>query len=129
MRIPGALRQAILKHVLACLPEEACGLVGGDGKEARRVIAVENELHSPTQFRMRGLDQLRAFQSLDAEGLELAAIFHSHPAGPEVPSATDLDEFNYPGVLTLIWSPRDGTWEMRAFMIEGKAAREVLVEE
>lgn len=118
--------QAMLDHALACLPEEACGLLGGllleDGRVARvgQVVTVENELHSAVRFRMAPAAQLRAFRALEEAGLELVAFFHSHPSGPSHPSPTDLAEFAYPGVLSLILFPApSGEWRMRAFAIDG----------
>lgn len=114
------------EHVLSCLPEEACGLLGGriDGAKAavKVVIPVENVLHSPVRFRMDPREQLRAFNRLDDLGLELVGIFHSHPTGPNAPSATDLAEFYYPGVAFLIWSPGSEGWQLRAFHIAGEGA-------
>lgn len=115
----------IVRHVGACQPEEGCGLAGGlmQGQLARveRVLPVDNELHSPVRFRMNPAGQLRAFQTLDESGLNLIAIFHSHPAGPETPSVTDQAEFFYPGVLTLILSPQPSPpgWKVRAFILNG----------
>lgn len=119
-------RQVMLDHTLACLPEEACGLLGGrlvdDGDivHVERTLLVENELHSRIRFRMAPSEQLRAFQALEADGLELVGFFHSHPKGPSHPSPTDLAEFAYPGVLSLILFPSPlGAWRMRAFAING----------
>jgi len=121
-----ALWQAMLEHSLACLPEEACGLLGGllaeDGRSARvaRALLIENALHSPVRFRMAPEEQLKAFLALETDGLELVAFFHSHPKGPSHPSPTDLGEFAYPGVLSLILSPSaNGGWQLRAFAIHG----------
>ena len=125
MLVSAQLRQEMLAHVLSCLPEEACGLLGGLDGQAGCVQAVENELHSPVRFRMRAQDQLGAFLALEEAGLELVGIFHSHPTGPAVPSSTDLAEFYYPGVLVLIWSPLGGAWQLRAFRIEAGQAVEV----
>lgn len=113
----------MLAHVLACLPEEACGLVGSTQNgvsgnapasftvdasgalSAAVVLPIENELHSPDHFRMAPAAQLKAFYWLEEHGLDLSAIFHFHPRGPHHPSETDLTEFAYPGVLMLIISP------------------------
>jgi proteasome lid subunit RPN8/RPN11 len=67
-------------------------------------------------------DQLKAFYWLEEHGLDLLAIFHSHPSGPSHPSATDLAEFAYPGVLYLIWSPgiHGPDWQLHAFRLEGR---------
>jgi proteasome lid subunit RPN8/RPN11 len=121
----------MLDHVRACLPEEACGLVGGqieaETAHAALVVPIVNELHSPVRFRMEPNEQIQAFYTLEKLGLDLIAIFHSHPVGPPVPSRTDLAEFAYPGALTLIWSPRGKSieWQLRAFCIEDGKAVEI----
>lgn len=124
--LPPAVWEEIQAHAQACLPEEACGLLGGvsdgGGALARMALPVENALHSPVRFRMDPRAQLAAFQAIEAAGLELLAIFHSHPRGPRAPSATDLAEFAYPGVLSLILFPDpagglSGRWSARAFHI------------
>ena len=125
MRISAELRRQMLVHVLSCLPEEACGLLGGSPEEALRVIPVENELHSPVRFCMRALDQLNAMLSIEEGGQELVGIFHSHPTSPPVPSPTDIAEFAYPEALTLIWSPHGGDWQVRAYRIEGNLVKPV----
>lgn len=144
LEIPEAFWQALLAHVTSCLPEEACGLVAVEREEeyveslaqpvrAAAVLPIENELHSPVRFRMDPAEQLKAFYWLEEHSLELGAIFHSHPKGPDHPSATDLAEFAYPGVLMLILSPLDlpvspqgadlpfrVDWQIRAYQIESR---------
>jgi proteasome lid subunit RPN8/RPN11 len=61
-------------------------------------------------------EQLRAFERIEAGGWDLLGIFHSHPAGPDHPSATDIAEAAY-DVVQIIWSPRAGGWNARAFSI------------
>jgi len=137
--LPEALCQQILAHVLRCLPEEACGLVGSqrEDRQAAAVIPIENELHSPVSFRMAPAEQLKAFYWLDEHHLELAAIFHSHPRGPHHPSPTDLAEFAYPGVLLLILSPLDlaspldaaANWQIRGYRIDGGLSSQLTANE
>jgi proteasome lid subunit RPN8/RPN11 len=123
--------QAMLAHILACLPEEGCGLLGGrfDDWGTARVSVVyptENELHSPVRFQMAPLEQLRVFQEIERRGLELVGIFHSHPMGPDHPSATDLAEFYYPGVPVVIISPATaGGWQVKGFHIENSQVVEL----
>ena len=121
----------MLDHLLACLPEEACGLLGGrlglpaSGHPARcqAVLPVPNALHSPVRFRMDPAEQLKAFYWFEEHGLDLVAIFHSHPGGPGHPSATDLAEFAYPGTFYLIWSPGppETGWQLNAFHLSAGA--------
>jgi proteasome lid subunit RPN8/RPN11 len=128
---PGQLDQIIL-HIESCLPEEACGMVGGLEGTARRVIPIENELHSPVRFRMAALAQLHGFDQIEEQGWDLMAIFHSHPQGPPNPSPTDIAEFYYPGTTVIIASPLNldqaangpagglvwGNWRVNGFVID-----------
>jgi proteasome lid subunit RPN8/RPN11 len=68
--------------------------------------------------------QLAALERIDDSGLELLGIFHSHPQGPEAPSATDIAEAAYP-VVYLIWFRRQGTWEVRGFWFDESRMSEV----
>jgi proteasome lid subunit RPN8/RPN11 len=117
------MRQDVTSH----LPEEACGLVSGKDACSVSVFPVENILHSPVRFRMEPYAQLQAFEEIEEQGLELLAIYHSHPNGPPVPSPTDLTEFAYPGTITLIFSPVNGAWICRGFLLEGGNFREIPV--
>jgi proteasome lid subunit RPN8/RPN11 len=112
--------QTMLEHVLRCLPEEACGLVGGMGDQARIVLPVNNRLHSRESFEMEPQDQLKALRWLEEHGLDIVAIFHSHPKGPQIPSKMDIERFNYPPAATLIWAPESTEWQVQGFAITGK---------
>lgn len=117
----------MIAHLERCLPEEGCGLIAGTGTHAQSVFPVENRLHSPVRFQMAPSGQWAAFQAIEAAGLELLAIFHSHPHGPSHPSPTDIAEFFYPDAIVLIASPltepRDDqklvldSWQIGAFQI------------
>lgn len=116
------ISQSILQEMMNCArnayPEETCGLLGGVNHEICIHIPVENSLHSPVRFRMDPRQQLIAFQRLDALGWDLLAIWHSHPTGPDAPSAMDAAEFLYPGVQTVILSAMGEDWQVRAFIIK-----------
>ncbi len=117
----------MLAHVAEQAPLEACGLVGGRGRRSMEVFPVENELHSPSRYRLDPKEQVRIFQYLDEGGLDLLAIYHSHPDGPSIPSETDIAEAAYPGVIHLIWSRQHSRWSCRGFRIEQHQAEEVPV--
>jgi proteasome lid subunit RPN8/RPN11 len=116
----------MLKHVTENAPIEACGLLAGKNGRVEKVIPVRNQAQSPVRFVMDPYQQLQAFERIDAQGLELIGIFHSHPAGPETVSATDIREAAYE-VVHLIWSRFDGDWKMRGFWIQGGQAQEVVL--
>ena len=110
--------ETIRDHILRCLPEEACGLLGGREGYVEVVVPITNQLHSPVRFRMQPEELLATLQYLESNGLDLLAIFHSHPHGPEVPSDTDLREYAYPKSLMMIWFPKGSDWQCRAFQVD-----------
>ena len=111
-------------HVNSCLPLEACGLLAGRDGTVREVLPIHNQAESPVRFRMDPVEQLRAFDWMESSGLELLGIFHSHPAGPERPSATDIREAAY-RVVHVIWSYDQGVWNVRSFWIENDRLSDV----
>ena len=117
-------------HVARQAPLEACGLLAGKNDRVEEVIFVRNRAQSPERFVMDPYEQLKAFDWLESNGLDLLGIFHSHPNGPETLSATDIAEAAYE-VVHLIWSLHGKTWELRGFWIENGQVFEVslLIEE
>ncbi|MCI0610703.1 MAG: M67 family metallopeptidase [Anaerolineae bacterium] len=111
-------------HVARHAPLEACGLLAGKNDRVEEVIFVRNQAQSPVRFVMDPYEQLKAFDWIESNGLDLLGIFHSHPAGPETASVTDIAEAAYE-VIHLIWSLNGGTWKLRGFWIENGRAVEV----
>lgn len=119
---------AIMKaEVERLAPEEACGIILGRGSKAEVVIPVTNILRSPVRYLMEPKEQLAALERMEREGYDLLAIYHSHPRGPEEPSATDIAEAYYPDSLYLIWYRTNGEWQCRAFWIRDGESSETPV--
>jgi [CysO sulfur-carrier protein]-S-L-cysteine hydrolase len=116
--------QEMLEHVDRQVPLEACGLLAGKNNQVEKVILVRNQAESPARFVMDPYEQLQAFDWIESNGLELLGIFHSHPAGPETASMTDIAEAAYE-VVHLIWSQKQNRWQARGFWIENGSATEV----
>lgn len=111
-------------HVESHAPLEACGLLAGKNNSVEKVLLIANQAQSPVRFRMNPAEQLKAFDWMESHGLDLLAIFHSHPAGPETVSVTDIAEAAYP-VAQIIWSRPNGIWQARGFWIENGQITEV----
>lgn len=105
------------EKVAADAPLESCGLLAGMGDVVRKLIPVPNALQSETRYRFSPSDQLAAFELIEREGLELLAIYHSHPKGPARPSPTDVKEAYYP-VIYVVWSLSDNQWQAGGYWIE-----------
>jgi proteasome lid subunit RPN8/RPN11 len=110
--------EAMRGHVRADSPLEACGLVAGMQDRSTQVFKIHNEEASRTRFRMDAKQQYLAFVTMERNGWDLLAIYHSHPSGPADPSRTDLAEAMYPGVAHLIWSPQPDGWKCKAFFLD-----------
>jgi proteasome lid subunit RPN8/RPN11 len=109
--------QQMLHHVESQIPLEACGLLAGTDDRVEKVIEVWNQAQSPVRFVMDPHEQLKAFDWIEASGLDLLGIFHSHPAGPEIASPTDIAEAAYQ-VGHIIWSRLGDQWQALGFWIE-----------
>ncbi|MEK7278690.1 MAG: M67 family metallopeptidase [Chloroflexota bacterium] len=116
----------IYAHVEAGKPNEACGLLGGRGGKVEKVYLMENAARSPVRYSMEPEALIRVIEETEERGWDLVGIFHSHPAGPLSPSATDIAEAYYPDSAYVICAPdADGRWQAKAFEIKEGRAREI----
>lgn len=88
------------------------------------VIEVTNQAQSPVRYVMDPIEQLHAFEWIESNALDLLAIFHSHPTGPETISPTDIAEAAY-DVVYVVLARVDGQWRARGFWIEDGGYYEV----
>ena len=121
------MRQMIA-HAQAALPNEACGLLGGKSGRVQAVYSGANAEHSPVRYRMVPQEQLLAMDAIELAGGDLLGIFHSHPEGQPVPSATDIAQAYYPDAVYIILArPRSGKWKMHGYNLKnGRSQRVVL---
>lgn len=119
--------QTMRQHVAAQAPLEACGLLAGKQDSVETVLKMHNADQSPVRFHMDAQEQYNAFKWMDANGLDLVGIFHSHPSGPETVSPTDIAEAAY-DVVHIIWSRPKRIWNARGFWIEKEHVTEVTLQ-
>ncbi len=129
--LPAECLDLIIGHVQREAPYEACGLLGGKGGQVTSVFCIPNVAPNPlTSFLMEPQAQLSALLTMEERGMELVAIYHSHPSGARSdPSPSDIAQAYYPGVAHLIIVPGldGGIASLRAFMIEGGQVSEMPV--
>jgi proteasome lid subunit RPN8/RPN11 len=123
--IPDEISKKILEHVKEKFPEESCGLLAGFYNKVTIEILIANQLHSPVKYFMDPMELYKALEKIDTLKIDLLGIFHSHPKGPPNPSETDIKEFLYPGVATIICYPESNEWKMKAFFIENSSYTEI----
>ncbi|MBI5954761.1 MAG: M67 family metallopeptidase [Chloroflexi bacterium] len=124
LALTGEQLQRMIAHVDEHAPLEACGLLAGRNSKVESVIGVTNQARSAVRFEMDPFEQLKAFEWIESNNLELVGIFHSHPAGPETVSPTDIAEAAY-SVVNVILARVNGSWRARGFWIEDGTFREV----
>lgn len=85
--------EKIIEYALACLPEEACGLIAGTEKAGKKEISkvyfLTNMDHSGEHFSLDPREQLEAVKDMRANGLKPLGNWHSHPETPSRPSEED----------------------------------------
>ena len=112
----------MMAHVLAEPALEMCGLLAGQDDVVDRVWPVPNALHSPVAYLMDGPEFAEAMIGCEFEPL---GIFHSHPAGPPVPSPTDVAEAAYPDSVYVVISLQTAPPSVRGFTIVDGQVREI----
>jgi proteasome lid subunit RPN8/RPN11 len=92
MRISQSLVDEMVAHAREDLPNECCGMVGGRDGEATAVVRVANSAASPLRYEMDPQEQYDALKSIEGDGGELLAIYHSHTKSAAYPSQTDVNQ-------------------------------------
>ena len=130
MRIARALLDEIVAHAVRDAPNECCGVIAGRDGAASAVHATENVVASPFRFEIDGLALMGLIDRFEADGDELAAIYHSHTRSEPYPSQTDLNfAALWPGVEWLIVGvPKNGEPTVRHYRIEDGAITEAALE-
>ena len=123
MSLPRALADEMIAHARSELPNESCGIFGGslDG-ELRTFYPAVNADASPYRYNVEAKDLLRISLAIeDADGDEIAAIYHSHTMSPATPSRTDVDIAQYPQAAYVIVSLASDPPDIRAWrLVEGQ---------
>lgn len=107
LRLPKTFADAIVAQARSEHPNEACGLLAGSDGAATRLMPMTNAERSPVLYRIDPKEQLRAFNEIEDEGLDLVGIYHSHTRSAAYPSATDVAQAYYPEAVYLIVSLAD----------------------
>jgi len=139
MNISAELLEEILAHAREDPANEVCGVVAvetdqsepGPGARAARVYRANNLHASPLRFEIDPQELLELWNTIEREGRELGAIYHSHVRSPPYPSQTDINfAANWPGVEWIIVGLAGGEPEhVRSYLIEGSDVKEVAIAE
>src|SRR5262249_44670181 len=112
---PRQLYQEMVEQAVAELPNECCGLLGGQliadstlpegfaGRVMQRYPLI-NALASPTEYLSEERSLFAAHRDMRKNEVEILAMYHSHPTSEPIPSRKDLERNIWPGALHFIIS-------------------------
>ena len=97
------------------LPNESCGLLLGENDAVAEILPMRNVDESPLTFSIESTELVDAYNLAESKGLQVIAIFHSHPAQPS-PSSTDIKFMEINPVVWLIYSTTE--WRLKAYVYD-----------
>ena len=124
MVIPAAVRDEIVAHARAGLPNEACGILAGLDGRVERFFPAEPDEPSPYYYRIESRDQIRIMNEIDAAGLDLLGIYHSHTSSPAYPSRTDAEQAFWPDAVYVIVSLAGADPDVRGYRMHDMTVTE-----
>jgi proteasome lid subunit RPN8/RPN11 len=120
------LLDKIISYCREVYPKEACGILGGKGNTIKKVYRAVNVDDSSVTFR---IEPFQILKSLQQDGLEMIAIYHSHPHSKAYPSLIDIERSSEPYStyvsIYMIVSLVQGEPEVSVFAIKDRDIREI----
>ncbi|MBI1920255.1 MAG: M67 family metallopeptidase [Geobacter sp.] len=107
LKIPQHIHDDIIVHAKEGFPLEVCGMLCGREGEVSVTYRMTNTDQSNEHFMMDPKEQFSVVKELRAKGLEMLAIYHSHPETPARPSEEDIRLALTPNVSYVIVSLMD----------------------
>lgn len=109
-------------------------MLGGKDGRVEKVYPMRNAKPGPDYYEMDPDEQFHVMKDIRGSGLEMIALFHSHPTGQAYPSKVDVAQAywpgtelpNYPDAVYIIVSLMDRSKPVaRGFSIEEGKVNEV----
>ena len=126
MRISRELLDDMVAHARAEAPKECCGMIASRDGEAVSLHRARNVADDPVKlYVIDGKEQYDIQNAIEEAGLDLGAIYHSHPATEPAPSKTDISLAFYPDSLyVIVGFFEDGGPDVRAWrIVDGQVSR------
>jgi proteasome lid subunit RPN8/RPN11 len=125
--LTSAQLQELVRIAKDTLPNECCAFLlaeHNDSGKVAMILPMRNIDESPVSFSIDPEELLNAYSLADSKGMEVAAIFHSHPA-KALPSSTDKKYMEINPVIWIIYSTTQN--EIKAFVSENQVIREISI--
>jgi proteasome lid subunit RPN8/RPN11 len=97
--LPRQLHKEVVAQAQSELPNECCGILAGtlgtDGiARITHRYALVNALASPTEYEWEAKCLFAAVRDMRKAGVEMLAIYHSHPTSAPIPSRKDRERYD-----------------------------------
>ena len=109
------------------LPNECCAFLLGNLNEDGNVVKIlpmRNIDESPISFSIDPEEILNVYNLADSKGMQVTAIFHSHPA-KATPSSTDVKFMQVNPVIWIIYSTTEN--QLKAFVYDEEMVKEIAI--
>jgi [CysO sulfur-carrier protein]-S-L-cysteine hydrolase len=122
LRLPASVYTQIVAHCLSGLPDEACGLIGGDLATGAvdRCYPTRNLAASAKLYTVDPKQHLQADRDAESRGMAIMGVFHSHTHTDAYPSPTDVAQAPDPAWHYVLVSLRDSQPMLRSYRIVGE---------
>jgi proteasome lid subunit RPN8/RPN11 len=124
LHISRELINNVVSHCKASYPNEACGILAGDGNVIEKVYKMTNIEDSSVSYFMDSKEQFEVLKQLRSDNKKMVAIYHSHPNAQAYPSHKDVQLAFYEDATHVIVSLLDQNRpDIKAFEIrEGRVS-------
>ncbi len=127
LTITSKIIKAVIEQAGNELPFEACGYLAADGDIVTTHFPLKNIDQARDHFNMDPAEQFQAVKAMRQAGLQLRAVYHSHPETPARPSDEDLKLAYDPTISYVIISMAASDPDVQSFIIKnGKATPETI---
>ncbi len=128
MRIKSEIAKNIFAQGEQEAPLEACGYLAGKDDEITKNFPVRNQDQSSEHFTLDPQEQFSVIRRARSEGLDILAVYHTHPASPARPSPEDIKLAYDPNIIYVIASLLNGSQQIKAFrIVKGQVTAEDLI--
>lgn len=117
IKIPKLICETMIEHARKEAPIECCGILAGKDGRVQKVFKLKNEEQSPVRYSISPQEQIKVFEEMEKDSLDMIAIYHSHTHTPAFPSETDVKLAFYPEVSSVIISLMEEIPVIKAFRI------------
>jgi len=118
MKITKGILEKIYEQAEEEAPLEACGYLAGKGGFITSHYKMTNVDKSETHFSLDPKEQFQVAKRVRADGSDLIAVYHSHPASPARPSEEDIRLAHDSSIIYVIVSLENENRTFGAFTIK-----------